>query len=92
MKTIEQLLTEARNQVTSLDRDFIEHRIRKASAEERVNAILDVRDSLTYQSSQATNCASCKECKHTPLRNDGMGGYVCLTCIDKELLRLQAIE
>ena len=26
-----------------------------------------------------------KEFKHTPLRRDHMGGYVCLTCIDKEL-------
>lgn len=23
--------------------------------------------------------------KHTPLRVDDMGGYVCLTCIDKQL-------
>jgi hypothetical protein len=39
----------------------------------------------TYASSQATNCAQCGEHKHTPLRIDWMGGYVCLTCIDKEL-------
>jgi hypothetical protein len=39
----------------------------------------------TYASSQATNCARCGEHKHTPLRIDWMGGYVCLTCIDKEL-------
>jgi hypothetical protein len=39
----------------------------------------------TYTSSQATNCAKCGEHKHTPLRVDWMGGYVCLTCIDKEL-------
>lgn len=39
----------------------------------------------TYSSTQATNCAKCGEHKHTPLRIDWMGGYVCLTCIDKEL-------
>lgn len=39
----------------------------------------------TYASTQATNCAGCLEYKHTPLRIDAMGGYVCLTCIDKKL-------
>ena len=38
---------------------------------------------------QATTCAVCGEHKPTPLRNDEMGGYVCLTCIDKELTKLQ---
>lgn len=47
-------------------------------------------DDYTYKSTQATNCAGCGKHKHTPLRNDEMGGYVCLTCIDKELTRLQA--
>ena len=45
----------------------------------------------TYASEQATECAGCGKRKHTPLRNDEMGGYVCLTCIDKELERLQSI-
>ena len=40
---------------------------------------------LTYSSTQATTCAGCGERKHTPLRIDAMGGYVCLTCIDKKL-------
>jgi hypothetical protein len=39
----------------------------------------------TYESTQSTNCAVCGERKHTPLRRDEMGGYVCLSCIDKEL-------
>lgn len=39
----------------------------------------------TYTSTQATACASCGEHKHTPLRIDKMGGYVCLTCIDQKL-------
>jgi hypothetical protein len=34
---------------------------------------------------QATNCACCGNYKHTPLRIDWMGGYVCLTCIDRVL-------
>lgn len=38
-----------------------------------------------YASKQATLCAGCGEHKHTPLRVDWMGGYVCLTCIDKEM-------
>ena len=45
---------------------------------------------FTYASKQATACAVCGERKHTPLRNDAMGGYVCLTCIDRELVRLQS--
>ena len=34
---------------------------------------------------QKTKCAVCLEYKHTPLRRDEMGGYVCLTCIDGRL-------
>ena len=44
----------------------------------------------SYASMQATNCAVCGEHKHTPLKNDEMGGYVCLTCIDRELIHLQS--
>jgi hypothetical protein len=36
----------------------------------------------------ATPCASCGLNRHTPLRRDDMGGYVCLTCIDERLTRL----
>lgn len=32
-------------------------------------------------------CAVCREWKSLPLRNDDMGGYVCLTCVDKQLSR-----
>lgn len=39
----------------------------------------------TYSSTQHTHCAGCGKDKHTPLRRDEMGGYVCLTCIDKRL-------
>jgi hypothetical protein len=42
----------------------------------------------TYASTQATKCAGCGEYKHTPLRIDAMGGYVCLTCIDGKLGRM----
>lgn len=45
----------------------------------------DTAPALTYSSTQATNCAGCGERKHTPLRIDAMGGYVCLTCIDNKL-------
>lgn len=40
---------------------------------------------LTYSSTQATECAGCGVRKHTPLRIDAMGGYVCLTCISNKL-------
>jgi len=39
---------------------------------------------------QETKCACCLQVRQTPIRNDDMGGYVCLTCVDKELERLQA--
>jgi hypothetical protein len=63
-------------------------------AETAASTVIDQRRRLesaefTYSSRQATTCASCGQHKHTPLRNDTMGGYVCLTCIDRELLRLQ---
>ncbi|HGM7903205.1 TPA: hypothetical protein ACKP91_002343 [Pseudomonas aeruginosa] len=48
----------------------------------------ELRSRWTYASTQATNCAGCGEHKHTPLRVDWMGGYVCLTCIDKKLEEL----
>ena len=42
-------------------------------------------EAVTYLSTQSTACAGCGKVKHTPLRIDAMGGYVCLTCIDKKL-------
>lgn len=30
-------------------------------------------------------CACCTETKELPIRNDAMGGYVCLSCVDEEL-------
>lgn len=45
---------------------------------------------VTYVSSQHTKCAVCSEDKHTPLLRDEMGGYVCLTCIDKQLDTLES--
>lgn len=43
---------------------------------------------LTYSSTQATNCAVCGKHRHTPLRIDAMGGYICLTCIDHKLCEM----
>ncbi len=48
-------------------------------------------NAVTYSSSQATECAVCRERKHTPLRRDEMGGYVCLTCIDKRLDKFELL-
>lgn len=50
-------------------------------------ALASEQTSYTYTSTQATKCAGCLKHKHTPLRIDEMGGYVCLTCIDKALTR-----
>ncbi|MCS6516932.1 hypothetical protein [Burkholderia thailandensis] len=52
----------------------------------QADAPAEAREPHTYASTQATNCAGCGEHKHTPLRIDWMGGYVCLTCIDRELI------
>lgn len=41
--------------------------------------------SETAKDQQHTKCAICLEDKNTPLRRDEMDGYVCLTCIDKQL-------
>jgi hypothetical protein len=49
-------------------------------------------ETVTYSSTQATNCAGCGQHKHTPLRVDAMGGYVCLTCIDAKLEALLESE
>ena len=58
---------------------------REKSAAHPPRAPLTDEHPYTYTSTQATNCAGCGEYKHTPLRIDAMGGYVCLTCIDKKL-------
>ena len=62
----------------------------------RIEALEGERDAalariaeLTYASTQATKCACCGVHKHTPLRVDFMGGYVCLTCID---MRLEVLD
>ncbi|HBO1356873.1 TPA: hypothetical protein L5622_001949 [Pseudomonas aeruginosa] len=52
----------------------------------------ELRSRWTYASTQATNCAGCGEHKHTPLRVDWMGGYVCLTCIDEKLEALHGAQ
>ena len=51
---------------------------------------IDATKVYTYTSTQATNCACCGERKHTPLRIDWMGGYVCLTCINNKLEELRS--
>jgi hypothetical protein len=49
------------------------------------NTTSPAQEPYTYSSTQATVCAGCLKHKHTPLRIDAMGGYVCLTCIDQKL-------
>lgn len=54
-----------------------------------LESLRNMAANLTYHSAQSTACAGCGKVKHTPLRQDEMGGYVCLTCIDKELTTLR---
>lgn len=61
------------------------HGIGAAAQMDAPPAVQAQSEPLTYSSTQATNCAGCGEHKHTPLRIDAMGGYICLTCIDKKL-------
>lgn len=89
MKDIDEFLAKARQDLQTIERQIQERKIAEAAAQERISTLLDIRSMFTYHSSQATKCAVCGEHKHTPIRNDAMGGYVCLTCIDKELQRLQ---
>lgn len=53
-----------------------------------LRAVADEKEAVTYSSTQSTKCAECLKEKHTPLRVDEMGGYVCLTCIDRRLCSL----
>jgi hypothetical protein len=63
---------------------------RQALHMERYAAVLLLRIEDLMQTPRApTTCAVCGQLKDTPLRNDVMGGYVCLTCIDQELQKLQ---
>lgn len=61
-------------------------------AAERLQKEVDRHAEYAYASRQATSCACCGERKHTPLRVDQMGGYVCLTCIDGKLSELFAAQ
>lgn len=54
-----------------------------------LESLRNMAANLTYHSAQSTACAGCGKVKHTPLRRDEMGGYVCLACIDKELTALR---
>ena len=74
-----------------IDGDFQKtYRYSKSLVDDALKAIRaelakPVEPSYTYASTQATTCACCGKHKHTPLRIDAMGGYVCLTCIDQKL-------
>ena len=54
--------------------------------QDRIRARIDMQKRMP---AQGTACAVCGIVKPTPIRNDEMGGYVCLTCVDRELQRLQ---
>ena len=48
-------------------------------------AVKDMEQNQTYSSTQSAECAVCGEVKHTPLRREELGGYVCLACINDHL-------
>lgn len=75
---------------TDQSRDSYDYNVKHGGGPARVlytapPASQEQAPAYTYASTQATMCASCLEHKHTPLRIDAMGGYVCLTCIDRKL-------
>lgn len=65
--------------------DLIAHIDSLLAARTVADAPAEPEYEYTYASSQATKCAGCGHHKHTPLRIDAMGGYVCLTCIGNKL-------
>ncbi len=89
---LSQIVTAKTSQELALEDRLAKSKVRvredKISAREGI-APSSVKE-FTYVSKQATNCAVCGERKHTPIRNDVMGGYVCLTCIDRELVKAHA--
>ena len=40
----------------------------------------------------SSQCACCQKIRRTPLRRDDMGGYVCLSCVDKRLTELEKLS
>lgn len=52
-----------------------------------VELILRRRDEL----GSGQPCATCGKNRHTPLRRDDMGGYVCLQCVDERLTKLASM-
>lgn len=67
--------------------DSVDSELREALEQPTAKDCLKV-EPKQEPSTQATTCAECGKHKDTPLRVDAMGGYVCLTCIDKKLCSL----
>ena len=63
--------------------DFIDKA--EEDAKERVHL-----EWLVRMTEQHTNCAVCGILKHTPVRRDSMGGYVCGGCLDNKINELEA--
>lgn len=57
---------------------------------DQVDAELErLRHEFSVAQQQGTACAGCGVFKHTPVRRDSMGGYVCGGCLERELDRLR---
>ncbi|MFI8572072.1 hypothetical protein ACIGEO_11190 [Stenotrophomonas bentonitica] len=92
MHAAQDRVDEASDSVRSAIYEFEKRRDRAlaATGKQQVGEVESVDDDwrlrgYAYASKQATTCAGCGKHKHTPLRIDAMGGYVCLTCIDQKL-------
>lgn len=59
---------------------------------EKFHAPVHARIDAALSPQQKTKCAVCGVHRHTPLRVDRMGGYVCLECIDVEIDRQEALN
>lgn len=79
------LLREADQVLDHIEPDDTEEANALGELQRQIRSAMQHHVPATYITTQATRCAGCDQNKHTPLRIDAMGGYVCLTCIDKKL-------
>lgn len=90
------LLDKTRYELAFMVADYVdelnEERTRRHAAEAKASEASTELRSARFRHEQATRCAGCGQRKHTPLTVDEMGGYVCLTCIDKRLIELLTKE
>ena len=75
-----------------LERESFELPLAQRDAFQREAGRREAEKEYTYASKQKTSCCVCGKEKHTPLRVDELGGYICLTCISEQLARYAELE